>query len=326
MFTSGDHDKWHVKLIDFGLAVTYRSRELLTDRVGTIYTMAPEVISSAYSQKADIWSVGVMAFQLLSGTKPFWGATRREVARAVVRSEYNFDDPAWADVSEDAKMFVEFLLTVEPEQRPSSGQALQYPWLRGSSTVCLSKKSSLSSRSHNSDPELDDSQCEILDNLPRYGESTDFRKIALHVVARHSDSRDLDELRSMFRKLDTNNDGYITYDEFSQCLKATERFRAEEIESLFKNFDRHNSNRISYLDFLAATIETQGRIDEENLVKAFEELDSDNSGYISKEDLQRSLGLRARIIEKMIHECDRDGDGKISFLDFKQAITSVKTH
>ena len=76
MFES-DHPKAVVKLIDFGLSKKYLKREhVLTDRVGTIYSMAPEVIQGSYTIKADIWSLGVVAHMLLSGEMPFRGRSR----------------------------------------------------------------------------------------------------------------------------------------------------------------------------------------------------------------------------------------------------------
>jgi serine/threonine protein kinase len=64
-----------IKLIDFGLATVYTKRKL-TDRVGTAYTMSPEVIQGEYTSKADLWAIGVTTYMLLSGEKPFWGKTQ----------------------------------------------------------------------------------------------------------------------------------------------------------------------------------------------------------------------------------------------------------
>lgn len=75
MFESRDVSNWTVKIIDFGLARVYGHRKM-TARVGTVYTMSPETLRSQYTSKADLWSVGVMVYMLLSGTKPFWGKTR----------------------------------------------------------------------------------------------------------------------------------------------------------------------------------------------------------------------------------------------------------
>jgi calcium-dependent protein kinase len=65
-----------VKLIDFGLSKVYGDNPQLTEGVGTIYTMAPEVLKGNYTQSADVWSVGVIAYMLLSSQMPFFGRKR----------------------------------------------------------------------------------------------------------------------------------------------------------------------------------------------------------------------------------------------------------
>ena len=75
LFVSDD-PKSEIKLIDFGLSKVYGDNAQLTDGVGTIYTMAPEVLKGNYSQTADIWSIGVIAYMLLSSQMPFYGRKR----------------------------------------------------------------------------------------------------------------------------------------------------------------------------------------------------------------------------------------------------------
>lgn len=66
-----------VKIIDFGLSKLYaHGEEHMNDTVGTVYTMAPEVLKNNYTCKADLWSVGVIAFMLLSSSMPFYGKKR----------------------------------------------------------------------------------------------------------------------------------------------------------------------------------------------------------------------------------------------------------
>lgn len=60
-----------LKLSDFGLAVPFHEGQKLTERCGTIYYVAPEVIAMSYGKEADLWSAGVVAYQLLSGRLPF---------------------------------------------------------------------------------------------------------------------------------------------------------------------------------------------------------------------------------------------------------------
>ena len=67
MITKGDE----VKLIDFGLSKATTNNRNLTTVAGTPYYMAPEVLEGSYSKKADLWSLGVLLYTLVSGYLPF---------------------------------------------------------------------------------------------------------------------------------------------------------------------------------------------------------------------------------------------------------------
>lgn len=86
--------------------------------------------------------------------------------------------------------------------------------------------------------------------------------------------------------------------------------------TLFQDLD--GSGRIRYTEFLAATIEAQGAISEERLAEAFDRLDSDDSGYISAQNLAEMLGqdFPADEINSIIQEADLTKDGLISYAEF----------
>ena len=67
-----------------------------------------------------------------------------------------------------------------------------------------------------------------------------------------------------------------------------------------------------YTEFVAATLEARGAIEEERLAEAFDRLDSDDSGYISFENLRSLLGSEwnQERIENLIREADTNRDGK----------------
>ena len=66
-------NKKFAKLIDFGFAKLCPRSEM-TEIKGTTYYMSPEVYRGQYDKRCDLWSVGVITFQLLSGYLPFMGA------------------------------------------------------------------------------------------------------------------------------------------------------------------------------------------------------------------------------------------------------------
>lgn len=58
------------------LSKKYADDSYLHDTVGTVYTMAPELLRGGYTQLADVWSSGVISFMLLSSSMPFYGKDR----------------------------------------------------------------------------------------------------------------------------------------------------------------------------------------------------------------------------------------------------------
>lgn len=60
-----------IKLIDFGISIKLEPGKSLSNRMGTPFYMAPEVIVGSYDQKCDIWSCGVILYIFLSGKPPF---------------------------------------------------------------------------------------------------------------------------------------------------------------------------------------------------------------------------------------------------------------
>ena len=69
---------------------------------------------------------------------------------------------------------------------------------------------------------------------------------------------------------------------------------------------------IEYTEFIAATLETQGRIEQERIAEAFDRLDTNHSGFISKSNLRQFLGshVESSHIDAIIAEGDEDHDGQ----------------
>lgn len=108
--------------------------ERLNDIVGSAYYVAPEVLHRSYSTEADVWSIGVIAYILLCGSRPFWARTESGIFRAVLKADPSFDEQPWPTLSSEAKDFVKRLLNKDPRKRMTAAQALgefiQSSWKR----------------------------------------------------------------------------------------------------------------------------------------------------------------------------------------------------
>jgi hypothetical protein len=78
------------------------------------------------------------------------------------------------------------------------------------------------------------------------------------------------------------------------------------------------TGEVKYVEFLAATIEATGAISEERLAEAFDRLDSDDSGYITTDNLRELLGSEVpeEEINAIIKEADLTNDNRISYSEF----------
>lgn len=180
MFESKDEFS-PIKVLDFGLSKKFLPgmTKLMTEGVGTLYTMAPQVLNGIYSSKADCWSLGVIAFVLLSQRKPFAAKTRAKTKELIMRCQYRFDHRDWDGISQDAKDFVSSLIVYDPNKRFSAKKALDHPWLKKNSnekdiraSVEYKKQTSLMNHVH--------------DNIIGYARMSSLKRIASVVVAHKS--------------------------------------------------------------------------------------------------------------------------------------------
>ncbi|CAI5946775.1 unnamed protein product [Closterium sp. NIES-65] len=95
-----------------------------TERVGSPYYLAPEVLSEQYGLQADVWSAGVVLFVLLSGSPPFSGRSNDEIFQAVRCKEIDLASKPWPSISEGAKDLVRRMLTRDPEARITMKEVL----------------------------------------------------------------------------------------------------------------------------------------------------------------------------------------------------------
>merc|ERR1712216_894554 len=89
-----------LRLVDFGMATAVDPRDgLLRGRCGTPGYVAPEILkahkSEGYANNVDMFSLGVVAYTLLCGYEPFYGATNKELIRANRECSFEFYLPEW---------------------------------------------------------------------------------------------------------------------------------------------------------------------------------------------------------------------------------------
>jgi serine/threonine protein kinase len=82
-----------VKLADFGLAKIFKPGMDMHSMLGTPYYMAPEILDGRpYNEKADLWSAGIILFQIVCGCVPFPAREQMELKNKVLKGEFKFPE------------------------------------------------------------------------------------------------------------------------------------------------------------------------------------------------------------------------------------------
>ena len=133
----GDDNK--LKLCDFGWAkeLTLENRSTFC---GTMEYMAPEIVGSEnYDYSVDIWSLGILLYEMLFGHSPFNGKDTNNIILNIKSHELNYDDTN-KKISNSCKDLIQKLLNMNPQKRLKIKDILEHPFIKKHSKKFLSNK------------------------------------------------------------------------------------------------------------------------------------------------------------------------------------------
>ncbi|TRY93448.1 hypothetical protein DNTS_005746, partial [Danionella cerebrum] len=119
-----------VKLSDLGDSVQVSNHRYVHLLLGNPEFAAPELIQGTpVSLSSDVWSIGVLAYVMLSGVSPFLDESLEETCVNICRLDFCFPAEYFCGISQAAKDFIVSALNQDPRKRPSSASCLQHPWV-----------------------------------------------------------------------------------------------------------------------------------------------------------------------------------------------------
>jgi len=297
----------HLKLIDFGFSKIWEPNTKMQLSCGTLAYVAPEVLDRSYSNKCDIWSLGVVIFILLVGYMPFSGSESHQM-EMIRTGKCTFRKESWQRVSKEASEFVGKLLIVDVAKRLSADEALKETW--------IAKREQMETP--------DKLDMETINSLASFAQASVFRRACMSVMAWSLTADDRAQVRNAFLELDTSNTGVVTLGEFKKVMQ--DRFHVEDaaVMQAFQALDVTHTEEIHYSDFLAAMVASRIQVHDDVLAQTFRRFDTDNSGSITVSNLKEVLGesFDGVEIEKLMAEADITHDGKISYQEFIQYMKS----
>ncbi|KAJ6793627.1 calcium-dependent protein kinase 13-like [Iris pallida] len=294
-----------LKAIDFGLSIFFKPGEKFSEIVGSPYYMAPEVLKRNYGPEIDIWSAGVILYILLCGVPPFWAETEQGVAQAILRGHIDFKREPWPSVSDNAKDLVRQMLEPDPKLRLTAKQVLEHPWLQNA------KKA----------PNVPLGDV-VKSRLKQFSMMNRFKRRALRVIADHLSTEEVEGIKEVFKKIDTDNDGIVSCEELkSGLVKFGTHLVESEVQMLIEAVDMNGTGKLNYGEFAAISLHLQKMANDEHLRKAFSYFDKDGNGYIEPEELREALAEDGAVdsmdvANDILQEVDTDKDGRISYEEF----------
>jgi len=326
--------KSSIRLIDFGLTKSYDATSNKGE-MGAAYCLSPELASGTapYTDKSDVWSIGVIIWIQLAGDYPFLrqATDLKDEAKLkkLVDANHTFGI-TWKGrgITEHAKIFVRGCLKKDPKDRWSAIQALAY--LQDEWIAHLQEKEKIDNelikerlaatptskikRRTNMDIAIDDEPSSVLDNtfssknkkdknifdsqilssIKRYVSYSLLKKTVLITVANMMDRKDAYHLSEIFLLVDTEQTGTISHDELK---KALTKMHVRDLESL----------------------------SDEEIENIFSGIDHDQSGQIHFAEFLAALAEGAGMVtmESLSDAFDRiDGEGKgyISHMDLQKIL------
>lgn len=276
MFRSKDDDS-DIKLIDFGSAIELElvpggAYKMLKEKTGSLHIMAPEAVRGRYGPPADVWSCGIVAYTILNGGKyPFVGTSVRELERKILQGSINYR--GW-NFSEESKDFVQSTAMVNTGFRLTAATALKHSWVE--KTVASWKLPN-----------------ELLISFNLFRIAPTLKRIALSCLATKAPPT---KYRGLFTDLDTTESGTLTKEEFMEGFKHSGSCE-DELNDLFKKLDVNMNGEIMYTEFLAATLEADGELEEAQLEEAFDMI-SKKSKYITLKNCMNLLGENQNMLKR----------------------------
>ena len=330
-----DEDSERVALCDFGVS----GFEPMCGVVGTVTYMAPEVFRSTgrhapptYGCQCDMWSLGVLMFNLLSGMQPFEpeGMASEEELEARICAlppQWDFSDPRWAAVSDSAKELIHSLLQPDPACRPTAAELLTRPWVRGDANAAPSQP--LPDGASHLDDMVKASRVfraafravELLVRVPSVASGLAAVRAPGGMLPPEAQT----ELQAAFDAYDRDGDGSISE---AELLEMLHKLGASDLEAettarrVLDHMDINGDGRISLEEFVAGFGPFVASSDEA-LRSAFNIFDTDGSGNIDPrefEALLHKLNIHPprghADVEQIFAAADADRSGHISYDEF----------
>lgn len=270
--------------------------------------MAPEVFSARYDEKCDIWSAGIILFMMVTGLVPFTGNNQSQLRRAICTNQIDYSKPSLSHISTEVKDLLTKMIEKNPAKRYNASDVLDHSWFH-----CY-KENTLSNAPINID---------ALNALSKFHALTKLKRTILTFIGtKMIEEETSKELSRLFRAIDRNNDGKLSYDEITSAYELL-GVSIEDSKKIFAEIDSNQSGMVEYNEFVMACNRSKDLENKGILEKTFQTYDIGGDGTLSINELKFSIpGIDTQDWVEFFNTADKDKDGKITLSEFKSYLLS----
>jgi calcium-dependent protein kinase len=261
---SEQNENIQVKIIDFDTSGFLNEAGVISGIVGTAGYVAPEVLCEEYNEKCDLWSVGMILFNLVTGKMPFKGMSDFKILKSIKNNQIDLACPEVSLLSSNCKNFLGRLLNRNFKKRPSAVEALNDPWFNEP----FNNLSQISKILSNIEPN-NKKNIEVKDYL----------------ISNFSMLKDFQHLDIVFLAVDEDLDGFISTKAILDIfLKTYEKPEAlKQYEKFLSCFEGIELDYISYDEFLSSTIDLKLILDDKRITSFLETRNEAKNARLSLE-------------------------------------------
>ena len=309
------NDYPRVKICDFGTSKIFERGITQRKVVGSPYYMAPEVLQKNYTEKCDIWACGVILYILLSARPPFGGEDDEEIIESVQSGRIDLSSPPFNKATKSCLDLLKKLLTIDPKKRISAQEALNHKWFKDNTSKEIFNT-------------IKDQKTikKLIYNLKTYKRDSIIQEVALaYLVHNFPQMKEVVIANKLFNQIDLDGDGKINKTDLLKGLRTKTESKAleKDIDRIYRNIDMDNNGYIEYEEFVRAAVSKDKFITENILKFAFRYFDKNNSGEVSRDELEEIFkqgitdkSKMQKALDNIINEVDQNGDGIIQYEEF----------
>lgn len=323
----------HVVVADFGIADVFAGKavEQKATVSGTPMYMAPERWYGTSTPRGDVWSVGIIAFVLLTGNFPWPEPQKTETPGKA---------PRWGSIKDSkARRLVKRMLCWNVAARPDAKDCLNHEWFGGQGM------------SGAAEPDANEDHSDKLevsgDGLRAFCKRNEIERIASQICVWNLPHSALADVTKKFKEMDLDNDSRLTFHELEAGLESIlgpdwrslpEGQELCEALKVFEALDTDLSGSITWTEFAAGVVRLEDEQLEQTLYGCFQAFDADHSHCLERVELEGMLHLLhfgpniggkvdsriareivsiGKSVDDMLTEMDQDNNGNIDFTEFK---------